>query len=741
MSRDHKIISITEYHSDQFDIPYSSDREYIADELKRFDLQIMLNTAKEQDTEVPDQFAGMVLSANDVFNLLNDDASRVKDETMLAEELAAFGEHIQRKLEATIQNGIDLSLLRISKILNLSPFEERCIIICLAPEIDRKYEKVYGYLQNDMTAVSPCIELIIKLLTAADDEKIAARQYFDPQAPVMKYLMETGKDFMESRLPLIARPLKLDDWVVNSLLGFKVLDARLMNIAQLVPQVNDTENKFLNGTEEKVVQFVNTYEKDEGEKPIHVFHFYGADGSGKKSHVTAVCQKLGHLLISVDAEKLAMSELPAGEILRLLGRQSLLENAALCVENFDSLIDTEGRQHGKLKMLFEAIIGYSSLTFLLGEAPWSPADIKGQFAFVGVEFGIPSSSDRRILWNKFGNDYRMSPDIDLDEFTEKFRFTQGQIQGALKFGENLAVWNSNGRAPVSPTELYTACQAQTNRKLGYLAPKIQANYSWDMLVLPPDQMAQMKEICSQVKYRGVVYEKWGFDRRLSLGKGLNVLFSGPPGCGKTMAAEVIANDLNLEIHKIDVSQIISKYIGETEKNLAKIFTAAETSNSILFFDEADALFGKRSEVKDAHDRYANVETSYLLQKMEEYDGIVILATNLNQNIDEAFLRRIHFNIQFPFPEKEQRKEIWKGMFPENAPLDKDIDFDFMAEKFILAGGNIKNIAVNAAFYSARDSCPIGMKQILMSAKREYKKLGKTFLKSDFAPYYQLIEVI
>ena len=236
----------------------------------------------------------------------------------------------------------------------------------------------------------------------------------------------------------------------------------------------------------------------------------------------------------------------------------------------------------------------------------------------------------------------------------------------------------------------------------------------------------------------MVYSDWGFDRKLSTGKGLNVLFSGPSGTGKTMAAEIIARETQLDIFKIDLSNVVSKYIGETEKNLSKIFKEAETSNAILFFDEADALFGKRSEVKDAHDRYANIEIGYLLQKMEEFDGVVILATNLSKNIDDAFLRRIQIAVEFPFPDESHRKLIWTRMFPDESPLSKDIDYKFLSEKIKLAGGNIKNMAVAAAFYAAENSGEINMHHIMHAARREYQKIGKPFLKSDFDPYYEMI---
>lgn len=247
----------------------------------------------------------------------------------------------------------------------------------------------------------------------------------------------------------------------------------------------------------------------------------------------------------------------------------------------------------------------------------------------------------------------------------------------------------------------------------------------------------MKEIAAYVRHRHLVYGEWGFDRKLSLGKGLNVLFHGTSGTGKTMAAEIIAGDLGLDLYKIDLSTVVSKYIGETEKNLSKIFKEAETGNAIIFFDEADALFGKRSEVKDAHDRYANIEVAYLLQKMEEYDGIVILATNLLKNIDDAFIRRLHFSLEFPFPDEAHRLKIWKSIFPDEAPREGDIDFEFLARKFKVAGGNIKNIVLTAAFFAAENSRKIGMKHMILASKREFQKMGKLSMQSDFGKYYPM----
>src|SRR5262249_22799761 len=230
----------------------------------------------------------------------------------------------------------------------------------------------------------------------------------------------------------------------------------------------------------------------------------------------------------------------------------------------------------------------------------------------------------------------------------------------------------------------------------------------------------------------------GFDRHLAMGKGLNTLFAGPSGTGKMMAAEIVAADLGLELYKVDLSTLVSKYIGETEKNLDRIFAAAQEANAILFFDEADAIFGKRSEVKDAHDRYANIEVGYLLQKMEEYDGVVILATNLRKNIDDAFTGRMHMTIEFPSPEEPDRLRIWQKVFPPEAPLTDDVDMGFLAKQFKVTGGNIRNIALLSAFLAAEERRSIGMTQVVRAIKREYQKLGKLVTEADFGRYLPLV---
>jgi len=263
-----------------------------------------------------------------------------------------------------------------------------------------------------------------------------------------------------------------------------------------------------------------------------------------------------------------------------------------------------------------------------------------------------------------------------------------------------------------------------------MARKITPRYTWFDIVLPDDQLTLLHEIVATVRGRSLVLEEWGVGRKLASSPGVTMLFSGPPGTGKTMAAEVITAELSLDLYKIDLSTIVSKYIGETEKNLERIFSEAQSSNAILFFDEADAIFGKRSEVKDAHDRYANIEISYLLQRMEAYNGVTILATNLRANLDEAFTRRLQFAVDFPFPDESYRLRIWQTLLPPGVPSEPGLDFELLARRFKLAGGNIRNILVSAAYLAASDGGRLGMKHLLHGTRRELQKMGRLVSEKD-----------
>jgi SpoVK/Ycf46/Vps4 family AAA+-type ATPase len=294
--------------------------------------------------------------------------------------------------------------------------------------------------------------------------------------------------------------------------------------------------------------------------------------------------------------------------------------------------------------------------------------------------------------------------------------------------------------PMGPAHLQAGARAQNGAGLERVARRITPRVGWDDLVLPSHGLTQLREIVARVRRRDRVVGEWGMGRRSSKGEGVKVLFAGESGTGKTISAEVIAHDLRLDLYVIDLATVVDKYIGETEKHLDRIFNEADLVNGVLLFDEADALFGKRSEVKDATDRYANVEVAYLLQRMERFDGLAILTTNLRSNIDEAFLRRLDAIVDFGMPEEDDRRRLWDIHLAPGVPRAADIDLDFLARSFRVSGGNVRNIVFGAAYLAADDDRPVGMADLVRATEREYQKLGHLCLEAEFGPYYKLLSV-
>ena len=354
-------------------------------------------------------------------------------------------------------------------------------------------------------------------------------------------------------------------------------------------------------------------------------------------------------------------------------------------------------------------------------------------------FETPDYTRRRQVWDTAVSHGRGLTASEVDALADRFVLTPGQIESAVAIAATQCWVRDGSPFSLNLESLTEAARAQSSQSLGNLAVKVSTGHAWEDLVLPTATRKRVREITAAITSRHVVYSQWGFEQRIASGRGLKVLFAGSSGTGKTMTASVMAKEGGLDLYKIDLAGVVSKYIGETEKNLERIFLAAHSSNAILFFDEADALFGKRSEVKDAHDRYANIEVAYLLQRMEEHDGVVILATNLSKNIDEAFSRRMHYVVEFPIPDETHRERLWRGMFPPEAPLGKDIDFSFLAKQFSIAGGDIRNVALDAAFLAAQDGRVITMKQLIIAMARQLMKQGRLPSSTEFKQYHVLLD--
>jgi len=333
-----------------------------------------------------------------------------------------------------------------------------------------------------------------------------------------------------------------------------------------------------------------------------------------------------------------------------------------------------------------------------------------------------NSQLRKSLWEKLIPNHLNISTQKLDYLADRFHFTPGQMQQAIRYAKS-ETFQSKWHDDLFVT-IQSACREIGSQSMSHLSKKLPLPYTFNDFIVPKEIEDELRLAITWVEQQQKVLQTWGFEKRISFGYGLTALLSGPPGTGKTMAAQVLAKELNLYVYRIDLSQVVSKYIGETEKNLSKIFDEAHASSAILFFDEADALFGKRTEVKDSHDRYANIEIGYLLQRMEDHDGITLLATNRRQDLDEAFVRRFHFILYFPMPNEQDRLRIWKGMFPPGVKISSDVNFGQLARMFEISGGEIRNIVLAAAYMAAEDESPIHMKHLKRSLKRELKKSGQ-----------------
>ncbi|MFO7996568.1 MAG: ATP-binding protein [Dehalococcoidia bacterium] len=728
---------------------FQSSLDHLLAEVQWIELKLHLEVMRLRQNSLPDgddKFRGLYVSEQEIDTIASisclhqrnsfarQDNSNLAPLTQALNQLEA---DVAARKQESLRSGLLLRLHELESSFCLSVLDVDVLLLCVLPELDLRYQRLYAYLQDDVTKKSPSVDLVLRLFSKSFEDTLRARQAFSPDAPLIKYhLLHLHDESMPRAAPLLARSLQVDERITNYLLGTDQVDARLLPFAYLVNPELKLRDMILGDETKSHVDRLLTRFRDKGV----ICHLRGTYGVGKRATAEALCSQLGLPMLIVDANKVVSADIPFGLLVRLIFREGRLQNAALYFNGCDSLLGDEKEIRPGYDSIIAELESYPQWVFLSGENDWEPKGSLHDKPFVDIELPIPSYRERMQLWEgQWIGESTLAADVRLSDLAGKFRLSGGQIRDVASAARSLAQWRDPEHELITAQDVYAACRKQFRGTLGTLAHKIQPKYSWDDIILPRDQMEQLHEICAYIEYYHTVYGDWGFGGKLSTGKGLNVLFAGPSGTGKTMAAEIMANELGLDLYKIDLSAIVSKYIGETEKNLDRIFREAQTSNAILFFDEADALFGKRSEVRDSHDRYANIETAYLLQKVDEYEGMVILATNLRKNMDEAFARRMHFAVEFPFPEETDRYRIWQSVFPAEAPLADTIDLRFLARQFKITGGNIRNVALSAAFLAAQNGGCITMENLIRATKREYQKLGKLCTESDFDYYFEIVK--
>ena len=735
---------------------YKSSRAHLCDEMRRLDVLLNLHIARQRCDQTRasfNEFRGLFLAEDEIDLLVGatprhpgrPSTPETDAERRLSPVIAQLDHQIAQKTSLALEHCVHLALPRLVRLFQLTPFDVDTLLVCLAPELDRKYEKLYAYLQNDITCKKPSLDLLLQLLCASFDDKLQARSRLVAEAPLLREQLVAYADAgAHEPLSSLARPLRLDARILHYLLDMDTLDEQLMVFTTVVTPGASLASWLLPADfMERLVCLFHAQcpaQDARGQGSPLCFLFQGPEGVGKKHTAAALCAAKGiNLLVADVSQMLAHGAVEASRLARLF-REARLRAAAVYLEHAEVLLGAMEQAERVRAVFFRALAAFPGPVFLSSLQLWDVPIQAHDASWFDVVFPRPNSALRKQSWEAFlsRNGHAVAADIRLDDLVETFDFTAGKIRQAVAGAHQLAVMRDPAAPEITTADLYQACRAQLHTRLTTLARKATPLYTWDDIVLPRGRVEQLEEICAQARYRQQVFEQWGFKRKIALGKGLSALFVGPSGTGKTMAADIIASDLGLDLYKIDLSGVVSKYVGETEKNLSQIFDAAEQSNAVLFFDEADAVFGKRSEVKDAHDRYANIETNYLLQRMEEYEGIVILASNFPKNIDDAFTRRLRFIVEFPLPDEAHRLQIWQQIFPADMPRGADIDLGFLSRKLKLTGGNIKNIALHAAFLAAAQTGVVTMEHIIQATKREFHKMGRLCVKADFEQYFEWI---
>ncbi|MGP3966268.1 ATP-binding protein [Streptomyces sp. 6N223] len=670
--------------------------------------------ARQQNDPAPeDPFRGLYLSDETITRLL--DAGRPT-----AAPDPADAEHLARAEENAAAQPTPTRLNALTRGFSLTALDTEILLISLVPDLDDRFEQFYGYLNDDVTRRRPTIGLALGLcaLSPAD---AGARARLAADSPLRAGGLLLVED---AERPFLARSLRVPDRVTAHLLGDDTPAPRVTEL--LTPPQRLLHLPHL--PEAGVGDPAPLARSLAGGVPLAYLH--EDQGGAGTALAAAALAHAGRGVIGVDLARLARDPQPA-EAVRVLAREARLTDAGLVCGPIDALLPDRPE-------VLRALTALAPPTVLVGRVPWDATWSARSPLLLHAPRVEPAA--RAALWRETydGCDGPAPPPghPEVVGLLAPFLLTPDQITRAARAAAQAATLDGG---PLRGDHVRAGARAQNAAGLDRLARRIEPAVGWPDLVLPPGSLAQLRELAARARHRDRVLGAWGMRPGGGRGRGVTALFAGDSGTGKTMSAEVIAADLGLDLYTVDLATVIDKYVGETEKNLERIFSEAAGINGVLLFDEADAIFGKRSEVRDAHDRYANVESAYLLQRMETFDGLAILATNLRANLDDAFTRRLDLVIDFPLPDADHRRVLWDRCLGPLLPRADDLDLDFCASSFELAGGNIRSIAVTAAYLAAASGRPVTMADLIHAVQREYQKLGRLTLASEFGPYTELLQ--
>ncbi|WP_251152094.1 ATP-binding protein [Cellulosimicrobium sp. Marseille-Q4280] len=649
------------------------------------------------DPTADDPFRGLYLTDAAVDHLLVGPALAA-DLGVASDRLAM----VEQAADAAERSGERVRLRALARAFDLTDLDVEMFLVALAGEVDLRFEQLFGYLNDDVSRHRPSVATAFALCGVPLASAPARHRL--THGPLVRGGLVDVEDLDR---PLPGRALRVPDRVVGHLLGDDAPDPALADaLVDLVPIDSDDADRVRAALAAGVGLL---YLKQPG------------TGSAASAAAAALAAT-GRDVVGLDLRRLGADPV---DTVRAAVREASLRDAGLVADPVDAV-------RGSPEVV-AALAEGSGVTVLVGEAAWDPEWSRATPLLVDAD--EVTTAERAALWAAALGD--VAGDVDVAGVTAPFRLRPEQVVRAARSAGAQAVLRPDGR--VSAEDVRRGARAENGTALDRLARRVTPAVGWDDLVLATPALRALREVSQRARHRDRVLGDWGMRPGGGRGRGVAALFAGGSGTGKTMSAEVVAHDLGLELYVVDLAAVVDKYVGETEKNLERIFTGAAGVNAVLLFDEADAVFGRRSEVKDAHDRYANIESAYLLQRMETFDGLVVLSTNLRANIDEAFTRRLDVVVDFPVPDDAARRLLWDRCLGSVVPRADDLDLDFCAKAFELAGGGIRSAAVTAAYLAAADDGVVEMRHLVTAVHREHRKLGRLTQPSEFGPYWELVE--
>lgn len=647
-----------------------------------------------------------------------------KTETLSVEEMLTF---IDERIALT--QAQNYPFYEICRKLEFDHFTQFALASALLSSTQTSYASVYQIVNENASLTAPTVESAARLyfgrqfsITMASSHMSVALEHLQP---IMDLRVNSNMPFSTVLTP--------DKRMIDFLFGNSPLrlDENYQRFFHMLTDEKELDPIMANRTQLEAMEI--SYEQG-----VRIFSWYGDEGSGRKFFIKQFCREKGIRAITLNCKKLFVYDFSFVEkALWAIRRECIFTDACCCLNELDFREDEKEKYIGYMDLAVSKLREHHILLFLMSREKLPLKSVTDE-EFTELELPTPGNQEREDCWKYFSKDYGLDKDVELPEMATKFLFTPGKIKSALKQAKSFSMMNHE--ILISRAKLFEGCYNQMSSELTQKATKVKANFGFEDIVMNASQRETLEHAIDQMNFRKQVYDNWNYTKKYPYGRGLSVLLFGAPGTGKSMCAQVIAHELNLELYRVDLSKVIDKYVGETEKSISMIFREAKKCNVVLFFDECDTLFAKRSDDGGSNQSSNNNKTALLLQEVEAYDGVSVLATNYKHNIDPAFFRRMKYIVEFQFPDVDTREMLWRTTIPKGTPLADDVDIRFLAERFEFVGGNIKNCILNAAFLAAADGDgkEVGMKHYLMAIKYEFVKTGKVFTRADFEPYAYMV---